>query len=188
MPKLLVMLLDATDDATRLADATVDGASSVRFTEVDLRSNTPHGPIAGRRYRQLESREGIKDYDGLVLVAANPSSPGLVAFIEDLKPFASRGVYANLVIGVTTSQPEPAANAVAPLGGIVITSADATEPMHVAKHLAARVARVGAWVRHSLDHEHHERGEHHHPDNDHHHEHEAEETKRLGKILRSPLP
>ena len=113
MPKLLVMLLDATDDATRLAAATLDGASSVRFTEVDLRSNAPHDPIGGRRYRQLESGERIQDYDGLVLVAANPSSPGLVAFIEALKPFSSRGAYTNLVIGITTSQADAAANAVA---------------------------------------------------------------------------
>lgn len=174
MPKLLVMLLDATDDATRLAAATLDGASSVRFTEVDLRSNAPHDPIAGRRYRPLESCEGIQNYDGLVLVAANPSSPGLVAFIGELEPFASRGAYANLVIGVTTNQPEPAANSVAPLGGIVITSANVTDPMHEAKHMAARVARVGAWVRHSLDHERHEHHHHDHHDHGRHHDHHAE--------------
>ena len=174
MPKLLVMLLDATDDATRLAAATLDGASSVHFTEVDLRSNAPHDPIAGRRYRQLESAERIQDYDGLVLVAANPSSPGLVAFIEELKPVASRGAYANLVIGVTTSQADVGANAVASLGGILVTSANTTDPTHAASHIAARVARVAAWVRHSLDHGHQD----HHHGNDHehghHHDHHAE--------------
>ena len=173
MPKLLVMLLDATDDATRLAAASLDGASSVRFTEVDLRSNAPHDAIAGRRCRQLESPERIQDYDGLVLIAANPASPGLVAFTETLKPAASRGAYANLVIGVTTSQSEPAANAAAALGGIVVTSANMAEPMHEAAHIAARVARVAAWVRHSLDHEH--QAHHHHDHNhDHHHDHHPE--------------
>lgn len=172
MPKLLVMLLDATDDATRLAAATLDGASSVRFTEVDLRSSAPHDPIGGRRYRELESAERIQDYDGLVLVAANPSSPGLIAFIETLKVFASSGAYANLVIGAVTSQTEAAANAVAPMGGILVTSANTTDPIHEAQHVAARVARVAAWVRHSLDHEHQN---HHHDHHDHDHGHRPDD-------------
>ncbi len=190
MPKVLVLLVDADHDAAHAAAAAFEGATSVRFTEVDLRATLPCEPIAGRQCRQLEATDRVLEYDGLVVVAADSKSASLARFVQEVAPLAGRGAFANVVMAVTTGRGAPSIDSIAPLGSIVATSASGSDAATEIRGLAARVAKVAAWVRHSLDHEHQdhhhqhdarsehgEHGEHHHSRghaHDHHHAHGSE--------------
>ena len=91
MPKTLVLFSSRTGRTAALADAIAEGASSVRFAEVDVRllpalalpetTGDPQRTSAQeallRRYRPLEAVERLGDYDGLILGA--PTRNGVVA-------------------------------------------------------------------------------------------------------------
>ena len=92
MPKTLVLFSSRTGRTAALADALAEGASSVRFAEVDVRwlptLALPESADAGphrtaieeelaRRYRPLEEVERLADYDGLILGA--PTRDGIMA-------------------------------------------------------------------------------------------------------------
>jgi NAD(P)H dehydrogenase (quinone) len=91
MPKVLVLFHSRTGNTARLADAVVDGARSVKFTEVDVRridDVAPTGPTARvsgeaddpsqlRRYRLFEGLSHLDQYDGIVLGA--PTRGGVMS-------------------------------------------------------------------------------------------------------------
>ena len=84
MPKVLVLFYSRTGNTAKLADAIVEGARSVKFTEVDTRRLDDLAPESvidsvpgwreGRdqlmqKYRTLESFERLAEYDALILGA-----------------------------------------------------------------------------------------------------------------------
>ena len=84
MPKVLVLFHSRTGNTARLADALVEGARSVKFTEVDVRRiddlsspddggaepGSPDGRAAlVQRYRTFEGVEQLEQYDAIVLGA-----------------------------------------------------------------------------------------------------------------------
>ena len=91
MPKTLVLFSSRTGRTAALADAIAEGASSVRFAEVDVRllpalalpetagdrQRTSAQEALLRKYRPLEAVERLADYDGLILGA--PTRNGVMA-------------------------------------------------------------------------------------------------------------
>ena len=96
MPKVLVLFYSRTGYTAKLADALVEGARSVKFTEVDVRRVDDLAPpeliesfpgwadsrsALARRYRTLEGVEQLEHYDGIILGA--PTRNGAMA--DELK-------------------------------------------------------------------------------------------------------
>jgi NAD(P)H dehydrogenase (quinone) len=92
MPKVLVLFFSRTGNTAALADAIADGASSVKFTEVDVRriadlapehviqSNTDWAKsrdALARKYKTLESVDVFPNYDALVL--GSPTRYGVMS-------------------------------------------------------------------------------------------------------------
>src|SRR5688572_5479766 len=92
MPKVLVLFYSRTGNTARIADAVVEGARSVKFTEVDVRRIEDLAPaqviegVAGwaesraslaQRYRTFEGVDALEQYDALILGA--PTRYGVMA-------------------------------------------------------------------------------------------------------------
>ena len=92
MPKTLVLFSSRTGRTAALADAIAEGASSVRFAEVDVRwlpdlqlpdSTEPDahrkavGKTLAQTYRPLEDVERLADYEGLIV--GTPTRDGVMA-------------------------------------------------------------------------------------------------------------
>lgn len=92
MPKVLVLFYSRTGNTAALADAIADGASSVKYTEVDVRripdldpehviqSNTEWAKsrdVLSRKYKTLESVDVLPNYDALIL--GSPSRLGVMS-------------------------------------------------------------------------------------------------------------
>ena len=92
MPKVLVLFYSRTGNTARLADAVVEGARSVKFTEVDVRRIDDLAPLAAiesvpgwaesraalaQRYRTFDGVDHLEQYDGIILGA--PARYGVMA-------------------------------------------------------------------------------------------------------------
>ncbi len=168
MPKLIVLFFGAENPAVTLAEAAAEGAKGVRFTEVDLRSGTPH-QATEHRAKRLESPAQIREYDGVVL--ACPVAGGipseLSSLLDELER-SSAGALSNTVFGVVGAEDTLLATRVMRLGGILVSApSGVVDPQIRGLRLGTRVATVAGWVRHALSHE----REHQHSHA--HHEHEA---------------
>lgn len=101
MPKTLVLFHSGSRSIARLAEALAEGASSVRFAEVEVRriSGTRRG-AAGQEaetpstsqnahpggYRELESLDSLAEYDALLVLASalgGASSAELVRLLDE---------------------------------------------------------------------------------------------------------
>lgn len=161
MPKVIVLFFGAERSAVTLAEAAVEGATGVRFTEVEVRSGALHQATTTQRHKRLESPSQLRDFDGVVL--ACPSVGGapseLTAMLDELER-SSTGGFTNTVFGIAGGENTALAGRVMRLGGIVVAElAEAADPEVRAMRLGARVATVVGWVRHALSHEH---GQHEH--------------------------
>lgn len=159
VPKVLVLCCGDENSAT-LGAAAAEGARSVRFTEVDVRSV---GESVGRR---LASPESALDYDGIVLAAAPGSVAAELQTVIDA--VATGAGAANVVWGLAASNVELHAwlcDTAAIVAGVRRGHGSA----HDAKHAGARVAKVAGWVRHALGHEAGGAHSHHHDDDEHSH-------------------
>jgi NADPH-dependent FMN reductase len=166
MPKVIVLFFGAERAAVTLAEAAAEGATGVRFTEVEVRSGAQHQPTTTQRHKRLESSSRLRDFDGIVLVS--PSVGGvpseLTMMLDELERSSMAG-FANTVFGITGGEDTALAGHVMRLGGIVVAAlARTADPEVRARRLGARVATLAGWVRHALDHEHehHEHHEHRH--------------------------
>src|SRR5215831_8300834 len=66
MPKLLLLYPARSAELAPLADAVLDGARSVRFAEVDVRTFGDEGDAAASR-KPLAGIDDLASYDGLVV-------------------------------------------------------------------------------------------------------------------------
>jgi len=121
MPKVLVLFYSRTGHTARIADALVEGARSVKFTEVDVRRIDDLAPAKviasvpgwsesrsalAERYRTLEDVEQLAQYDALVLGA--PTRYGVMAaelknVIDQTGPLWNRGALVDKVGSAFTS-------------------------------------------------------------------------------------
>ena len=165
MPKLLVLVPARSTELAPLADAVLEGARSVRFAEVDLRTFGDAGDAAQNR-KPLAEIDDLGSYDGIVVGVPAGDAKG-EAVHETLARFG--GSLTNKVGSAFTtgSGAERAAvlwSALAPMAdrGMLLvplpfstggdTSADACRQM------GKRAAEVVGWVTHARSHHHH----HHH--------------------------
>lgn len=63
MPKVIVLFFGAVT----LAEAAAEGATGVRFTEVEVRSGAPHQATTTQRHKRLESSSRLRDFDAVVV-------------------------------------------------------------------------------------------------------------------------
>src|SRR5262245_18408813 len=157
MPKLIVLFYGVESPAATLAEAAADGASSVRFTEVDLRAGSKHEATTGRHYKVLDSAEQLLDYDGILLAApaAGDVPSGIDALLYDLDRHAVRDAFENTVFAVLGGENTVLLGRLARLGGIIVSEPQGVDyPQSRAKGAGKRAARVVEWVRHSLSHTH----------------------------------
>ena len=121
MPKVLVLFYSRTGNTAKLADALVEGARSVKFTEVDTRRLDDLAPESviesvpgwkeGRdqlrqKYRTLEGFEKLAEYDALILGA--PTRYGIMSaelklLLDQTGPLWNRGALVDKVGSAFTS-------------------------------------------------------------------------------------
>jgi NAD(P)H dehydrogenase (quinone) len=92
MPKVLVLFYSRTGNTAAIADAIADGATSIKFTEVELRRIEDLSPqnvsdadeewkaaraSLSRRYRTLESVELLAQFDALII--GSPARYGIMS-------------------------------------------------------------------------------------------------------------
>jgi hypothetical protein len=171
MPKLVVLFFGAESPAVTLAEAAMEGAKCVRFTEVDLRSGAAHEGTTTRRHKRLESSAQIRDYDGVILACpvACDVPADLGALLDQLERSPSDAL-ANTVFGIIGAENTTLPRRVMRLGGLLVgDSTGGVDPETRALRLGERVATVVEWVRHALSHEHHATEHHHHTRDEHGH-------------------
>jgi NAD(P)H dehydrogenase (quinone) len=121
MPKVLVVFYSRMGHTAKLADAIVEGARGVRFTEVEARrieDLAPESVIAqvpgwkdardalAQRYRTLESAASLVDYDAIVFGA--PTRYGVMAaelknVFDQTGPQWEKGLFVDKVGSAFTS-------------------------------------------------------------------------------------
>jgi hypothetical protein len=165
MPKLLVLVPARSPELAPLADAVLEGARSVRFAEVDVRSFGDAGDAA-ESYRPLAGIEDLTTYDGIIVGVPAGDVEGQ-SFRENLARFD--GSLANKVGSAftTASGAERATvlwSALAPMAdrGMILVplpfSAEGGANADACRQMGKRVAEVVGWVTHARSHHHH----HHH--------------------------
>lgn len=166
MPKLLVLFDPRSDDMTRLADAVAEGARSVRFAEVDVRtsSDASSASAATTRHRALENADMLAAYDGIIVGAA-PAGSTNGAALEQLVPPATNLL--NKVGSAFTAAPpgdgrrEILWSVLTPMadrGMILVPPQITTSPadeLESARAQGKRVAEIVGWVTHARSHHHH---------------------------------
>lgn len=121
MPKVLVLFYSRTGNTAAIADAIVEGARAVKFTEVDARRIDDLAPasvidampewkksrdeLAGR-YQTLGSANDLEHYDALIL--GSPTRYGIMAaelknVLDQTGPLWQRGALVNKVGAAFTS-------------------------------------------------------------------------------------
>jgi hypothetical protein len=175
MPKVLVLFYGVESPASALAEAAADGATSVRFTEVDLRAGNTHRAETGRRIKVLESADQLGNYHGIVVSApaAGDVPSELDALLDTLERQETAETFSNTVFAVLGGENTVLLGRVSRLGGIIVTEPRAVDdPEAHARGTGKRVAKVVEWVRHALSHEHghtHTHSHSHEHVDDHHH-------------------
>ena len=121
MPKVLVLFYSRSGNTARLADAIVEGARGVKFTEVDVRRVDDLAPASeielvpewkegrdalSKKYRTLGAIDELANYDALVL--GSPTRYGVMAaelklVLDQTGPLWSKGLLADKVGSAFTS-------------------------------------------------------------------------------------
>lgn len=156
MPKTIVVFFGAESPAATLAEAARDGATSVRFSEVDLRESAPHQATTGRRHKRLESPDQLIEAEGVIIScpAAGDIPAGLSSLLDALERTPA-DTFANKVFGVVGGENTVLLGRVERLGGIIVAEPRGiTDPEERAKALGTRVATVVGWIRHVMSHHH----------------------------------
>jgi NAD(P)H dehydrogenase (quinone) len=160
MPRLLVLFHARSAELAPLVDAVADGARSVRFAEVDVRS-LGEGPDPTSR-KPLERIEDLASYDAIIVGVG--SGQTVESVMESLGRFD--GSLADKVGSAFTAR--SGADRAAALWSALSTMADRgmiLVPLPFAegreseadacRRMGKRVADVVGWVTHARSHHHH---------------------------------
>lgn len=165
MPKLLVLVPARGTELAPLADAVLEGARSVRFAEVDVRTFGEAADAMPSR-KPLAGIDDLASYDGIVVGVPGGDMEG-AGVRETLARFGgslTNKVGSAFATGSGASRTAILWSALSPMAdrGMILvplpfagegdTSADACRQM------GKRVAEVVGWVTHARSHQHH----HHH--------------------------
>jgi hypothetical protein len=174
VPRVIILVPSAQQTAQTLAQTVADGATKVRFTEVEVRAVSHNVRADGRQPRILERIEALRESDAVIVTTF--AAPDADAPLRDVLARAEhdlpRDAFTNTVFGVIGANESEWLPLIARLGGIVISGPRGYEtPSDQALALGERVATVVEWVRHVRSHEHWQAHQHSH----HHHEHHTTE-------------
>jgi multimeric flavodoxin WrbA len=161
MPKLLVLVPARGIELAPLADAVLEGARSVRFAEVDVRT-LDDGADATSNRKPLAAIDDLASYDGIVVGAPAGDVDG-TAVRETLARFG--GSLANKVGSAFTTGSGAGRTAVlwsalSPMAdrGMILVPlpfADDGASTDACRQMGKRVAEVIGWVTHARSHHHH---------------------------------
>lgn len=199
MPKILIVFYNGDRASGTIADAIAEGAESIRFSEVDVRTvGEPTAHVsASKPRRAVASAEELASYDAIVVGGASPdgSLAAPVAALLDAAASERSARFADKVgsaftVATVGSGALPAAATVARLAtlGMILVPpvggpAEDAAAVGRARALGRRVAQVTGWVAHALGHERdhshahshsdgHGHGHGHEPGHEHGHGHE----------------
>jgi hypothetical protein len=167
MPKVLVLFDGVDEDAATLGELAAQGASSVRFTEVEVR--VMGEPSARTRRRTIDSTDTVEEYHGIIIAGGNHAVSPAIETLLDALDRAGASAFVDTSFAIVGTDAAALRERVTRLGGIVVSEPrDVSDPHDRARQLGARLAKVVSWVRHGLSHEHghtehakHEHGHHH---------------------------
>src|SRR5215213_11842195 len=97
MPKVLVLFDGAQRDAQTLGDAAAEGASSVRFTEVDLRVAGEQHPTTSTRQKAIGSADAIEQYHGVIIAVTDRTVPAGIETLFDTLGRSRASAFADTV-------------------------------------------------------------------------------------------
>lgn len=156
MPKTPVLTTGRSADTAALAAAVAEGASQVRFAEVDV-----------RRTEEIDTIEGVIAYDAIVLGIT--SGEGVMAeetrrVLERMAAVGEPTLFAQKVGAVFTAAAagddthvSALWSAMAAMGylGMVLVPPTQAQDGDAARRLGKRVAEVTGWITHARSHHHH---------------------------------
>jgi multimeric flavodoxin WrbA len=163
MPKLLVLVPARGIELAPLADAVLEGARSVRFAEVDVRTLDDAADATSNR-KPLAAIDDLASYDGIVVGVPAGDVDG-TAVRETFAHFG--GSLANKVGSAFTTGSGAGRTAVlwsalspmADRGMILVPlpfSDDGAASTDACRQMGKRVADVVGWVTHARSHHHHD--------------------------------
>ena len=163
MPKVLVLTGRDGEDDRQYATDTADGAKSVRFAEVEIRTVAADGSDAGSLARKpLACAHQLRDFDAVIVVSAGTeASADLVALLDDLQRESHLHDLANTVFAVTGAHSAFLSERLGALGGIVVTAPAGQSEADARRSIGVRVAKLAEWIRHALSHERNHQHHHH---------------------------
>lgn len=162
MPRILVLFPARSAELAPLVDAVAEGARSVRFAEVDVRTVGDRGEAATSG-KPLEESDDIGSYDGIVVGVPLADGEGKDVF-ETLAAF--RGSLTNKIGSAFTGRSgahRAAAlwSALSPMAdrGMILVPLPFTEGREsvaeACRRMGKQVAEVVAWATHARSHHHH---------------------------------
>jgi multimeric flavodoxin WrbA len=162
MPKLLILFPARSTELAPLADAVLEGARSVRFAEVDLRT-LGDGSDATPSPKALTAIDDLASYDGIVVGVPADDMEG-----KSLRGTLARfgGSLTNKVGSAFTTRSGVGRDAVlwsalspmADRGMILVPlpfSDEGAASADACRQMGKRVAEVIGWVTHARSHHHH---------------------------------
>lgn len=162
MPKLLVLIPARDAELAPLADAVAEGARSVRFAEVDVRSVGDAGDPP-TSYKSLATTDDLGSYHGIIVgvAAGEGERQGLLGRLGSFdgsltdkvgSAFTARsGVDRAAVLWSALSPMADRGMILVPLPFLAGGDSDLDECRRIGK----RVAEVVGWVTHAKSHHHH---------------------------------
>jgi len=163
MPKLLILFPARSTELVPLAEAVLEGARSVRFAEVDVRTFGDTRD-AGASRKPLASIDDLASYDGIMVgvPAGDTEGQGLQETLERFNGSLADKVGSAFTAESGTGRSAVLWSALSPMadrGMILVPLPFAGEgDADALRRLGKRVAEVVGWVTHARSHHHH----HHH--------------------------
>ncbi len=164
MPKLLVLFPARSTELAPLADAVLEGARSIRFAEVDVRTLGDGGEAAASR-KPLAAIEDLTSYDGIIVgvPAGDAEGQGLRDAIARFGGSLTNKVGSAFTTGTGAGRTSVLWSALSPMAdrGMILVPlpfAEGAANADACRQMGKRVAEVVGWVTHARSHHHH----HHH--------------------------
>lgn len=162
MPKLLVVFPAHSTQLAPLADAVVEGARSVRFAEVDVRTFGEGGDAAASR-KPLAAIDDLTSYDGLIVgvPAGDVEGQSLRDTLARFGGSLADKVGSTFTTGSGAGRAAVLWSALSPMAdrGMILVplpfSDEDGSSADACRRMGKRVAEVVGWVTHARSHHHH---------------------------------
>jgi len=162
MPKLLVLVPARDAELAPLADAVAEGARSVRFAEVDVRSVGDAGD-APAPHKPLAAIDDVGSYHGIIvgIAAGEGARQGLLGRLASFDGSLTDKVGSAFTAQSGVDRAAVLWSALSPMAdrGMILVplpfSAAGDSGIDECRRVGKRVAEVVGWVTHAKSHHHH---------------------------------